>query len=107
MRNFGDVKEPKYNVGEYVSFKSTDPLLHLNRMFGNLKDSEISEHEYKGIIKKVYPNPIEVHYTITSLLPIEGFLCDVLEYKILQIVSREEIEHEIELRNQKYANFVE
>lgn len=92
IRKFDNSKNAKYKEGEYILFKSRQPLLHINRMFGNTKESDIKEAENKGVIKDIYQTPFCIDYTVITIFPVEGFICSVLEEKILQTISFEEIE---------------
>jgi len=107
IREFDNSKNPKYKEGEYILFKSRQPLLHINRMFGNTKESDIKEAEYKGAIKDILQTSFCIDYTVITVFPVEGFICSVLEEKILQTISFEEIEQEIESRKKKYAKMVD
>lgn len=96
------VKDDRYRKGDIVTFLSNQPGIHLLEMSGNEKfnPEDIEESRYTGVITNVYVTPIGTFHTLTTLKPVDGFLCvpihenkiiDKYMLKILSAMSWSEI----------------
>ena len=80
------VKDDRYRKGDIVTFLSNQPRIHLLEMSGNEKfnPEDIEESRYTGVITDVHETPIGTFHTLTTLKPVDGFLCiPIHENKII------------------------
>lgn len=79
-----------YKVNDFLLFKTKQPHVHLNRMFGhnNLTYDDFDEEEYTGVVEGVLDG---FGYTMTTLSPLEGFFCVISEYDIIRQLEPEEV----------------
>lgn len=80
-------KDGSYRKGDIVTFLSNQPDVHLQEMFGNEKfnPDDMEEARYTGVITDVHETPIGTFHTLTTLKPVDGFLCVAIhETKILE-----------------------
>lgn len=78
--------EPRYKKGDIITFLSNQPGIHLLEMFGTGKfnPDEIEESRYTGVVTDVHETPFGTFHTLTTLKPVDGFLCVAIhENKII------------------------
>lgn len=64
--------ESKYKVGDIIQFRSTQPMRHLNKMFGHDADDNVMDvDEYIGVITDVsfFIWMVTLSYTLMMQLP--------------------------------------
>lgn len=78
-------KKDIYRKGDIVTFLSNLPRVHILQMFGTepFSPDDIEEALYTGEITDIHETPIGPFYALTTLKPLEGFFCFVIEAKIL------------------------
>lgn len=70
-------KISKYRKGDIVSFLSNQPNIHLLEMFGTepFSPDDVEESRHTGVITDACETPFGTYYTLTTLKPLDGFLC--------------------------------
>ncbi|MBR4392026.1 MAG: hypothetical protein IKT08_07990 [Bacteroidales bacterium] len=88
--------EGMYKKDDHIVFKTKQPHVHLNRMFGynNLTEDDFEACEYKGVILDVIDNGYFKVFSVKTLSPLDGFFCITTEYEILRQIDISEVEDE-------------